>query len=98
MQSKKKSKKAILKEVVKHVDIKKINSTQIIDAMRDMSFTSRDTASAADILNMMISDKGCTIFLTLAGSTSAGGCMQVYVDMVKAQHDRCDCRHRGVNR
>jgi deoxyhypusine synthase len=31
----------------------------------------------------MIKDKGCTIFLTLAGSTSAGGCMQVYVDMVK---------------
>jgi deoxyhypusine synthase len=31
----------------------------------------------------MINDKGCTVFLTLAGSTSAGGCMQVYVDMVK---------------
>ena len=51
--------------------------------MRDMSFTSRDTASAADILNRMIREKGCTVFLTIAGSTSAGGCMQVYVDMVK---------------
>lgn len=79
----KKTKKSILKEQVKHIDIKAINSTKIIDAMRDMSFTSRDTAAAADILNMMIKDKGCTIFLTLAGSTSAGGCMQVYVDMVK---------------
>ncbi|NTV83528.1 MAG: deoxyhypusine synthase, partial [Bacteroidales bacterium] len=38
---------------------------------------------AADILQRMINDKGCSIFLTLAGSTSAGGCMQVYVDMVK---------------
>ena len=79
----KKSKKSILKEQVKHIDIKAINTTKIIDAMRDMSFTSRDTATAADILNMMIKDKGCTIFLTLAGSTSAAGCMQVYVDMVK---------------
>jgi len=79
----KKSKKSILKEQVKHIDIKAINPTKIIDAMRDMSFTSRDTATAADILNMMIKDKGCTIFLTLAGSTSAGGCMQLYVDMVK---------------
>ena len=79
----KKSKKSILNEQVKHIDIKAINSTKIIDAMRDMSFTSRDTASAADILNMMIRDKGCTIFLTLAGSTSAAGCMQVYVDLVK---------------
>jgi deoxyhypusine synthase len=49
-----------------------------------MSFTSRDTAAAADILNRMIKDKGCTIFLTIAGSTSAAGCMQVYVDMVKS--------------
>jgi len=80
----KKTKKSILKEQVKHIDIKAINSTKLIDAMRDMSFTSRDTAAAADILNMMIKDKGCTIFLTLAGSTSAGGCMQVYVDMVKS--------------
>ena len=79
----KKSKKSILKEQVKHIDIKSIDSTMIIDAMRDMSFTSRDTASAADILNLMINDKGCTVFLTLAGSTSAAGCMQVYVDMVK---------------
>jgi deoxyhypusine synthase len=79
----KKSKKSILKEQVKHIDIKAINSSPIIDAMRDMSFTSRDTAGAADILNMMIREKGCTVFLTLAGSTSAGGCMQVYVDMVR---------------
>ena len=77
-------KKEILRNVVKHIDIKKINSVAIIDAMRDMSFTSRDTAEAADILNRMIRDKGCTIFLTLAGSTSAGGCMQVYVDMVRS--------------
>ena len=79
----KKSKKSILKEEVKHIDIKAIDTTALIDAMRDMSFTSRDTAGAADILNMMIADKGCTVFLTLAGSTSAAGCMQVYVDMVK---------------
>ena len=75
-------KKDFLKNPVKHFDIKKINAIPVIDAMRDMSFTSRDTAAAADILNRMIKDKGCTIFLTIAGSTSAGGCMQVYVDMV----------------
>jgi deoxyhypusine synthase len=79
----KKSKKAILQEQVRHIDIKAIDPTGIIDAMRDMSFTSRDTAAAADILNMMLRDMDCTIILTLAGSTSAGGCMQVYVDMVK---------------
>jgi deoxyhypusine synthase len=77
------NKSDLLKDVVQHFDIKAINTIPVIDAMRGMSFTSRDTAAAADILNRMINHKDCTIFLTLAGSTSAAGCMQVYVDMVK---------------
>ncbi|MBI5390536.1 deoxyhypusine synthase [Candidatus Woesearchaeota archaeon] len=76
-------KKALLKEVIKHVDITSFDSTKIISSMREMSFTSRDAARAADILNMMVTDKDCTVILTLAGSTSAGGCMQLYADMVK---------------
>jgi deoxyhypusine synthase len=71
------------KELIKHIDIASFDSTPVINSMRDMSFTSRDTANAADILDRMISDKDCTIMLTLAGSTSAGGCMQVYADMIK---------------
>ena len=47
-----------------------------------MSFTSRDTARAAAIYNEMLTDKDCSI-LTLAGSTSAGGCMDLYTDLVK---------------
>jgi deoxyhypusine synthase len=74
----------LLKEVVKHIDIKSFDATPIINAMRDMSFTSRDTANATDILIRMINEDECSIILTLAGSTSAAGCMQVYVDMVKA--------------
>jgi deoxyhypusine synthase len=73
----------LLKQTVEHIDIKSFDSAPIIDSMRKMSFTSRETAGAADILQRMIRDKDCTIILTLAGSTSAGGCMQVYVDMVK---------------
>lgn len=77
------TKKDILKNPVKHIDIKSFDSTKIIEAMRDMSFTARDTARAADILDMMVSDKNCTIILCIAGSTSAAGCMQIYADMVK---------------
>ena len=36
-----------------------------------------------NIYNEMLKDKDCTIFLTLAGSTSAAGCMHIYRDMVK---------------
>jgi deoxyhypusine synthase len=76
-------KKSLLSEVVKHVDIAAVDSTAIVDAMRGMSFASRETAHAADILQMMVNDTECTNILTLAGSTSAGGCMQVYADMVR---------------
>ena len=51
--------------------------------MKKMSFVSRETANAADIFNEMIKDKDCTNFLTLAGSTSAAGCMDIYRDMIK---------------
>ena len=51
--------------------------------MEKMSFVSRETANAANMFNQMIKDKNCTIFLTLAGSTSAAGCMHIYRDMVK---------------
>jgi deoxyhypusine synthase len=77
-------KKDLLKEPVKHIDIKSFDSSDIIEAMKDMSFAARDTAKAAEIFNTMINDKDCTIILCIAGSTSAAGCMQVYVDMVKS--------------
>ncbi|MBA7676187.1 Deoxyhypusine synthase-like protein [subsurface metagenome] len=72
-----------LKDPVKHIDIKSFDSTEIIEAMKDMSFTARDSAKAAEIFNEMINDEECTIILCIAGSTSAAGCMQVYADMVK---------------
>ncbi len=76
-------KKDLLSKEVKHIDITSFDSRKIISSMEKMSFVSRETANAANILNEMIKDKDCTIFLTLAGSTSAAGCMHVYRDMVK---------------
>jgi len=73
----------LLAKVVEHVDITAYDARPVIDAMRKMSFSSRDTARAADILNMALEDKACSPWLILAGSTSAAGCMHVYRDMVK---------------
>lgn len=77
------TKQDLLKETVKHVDVTAIDGTPMINAMRNMSFTSRDTARAADIYDEMITSPDCTIFLAMAGSTGAGGCMQVYADMIR---------------
>ena len=77
------SKKDFLKSPVEHIDITSFDSRKIIQSMKKMSFVSRETANAADIFNQMIKDKECSIFLTLAGSTSAAGCMHIYRDMIK---------------
>ena len=77
------NKKSLLNKPIEHIDIASFDARKIIDSMSKMSFTSRDTARAAEIYNEMIADKNCTIFLTLAGSTSAAGCMKLYTDLVK---------------
>ena len=77
------NKKSFLNKPVEHIDITKFDARDIIASMGKMSFTSRDTANASKIFNEMIEDKSCSIFLTLAGSTSAGGCMKLYSDLVK---------------
>ena len=77
------TKKNFLNKPVEHIDITSFDSRDIISSMQKMSFVSRETGNAASIFNEMLKDKNCTIFLTLAGSTSAAGCMNIYKDMVK---------------
>lgn len=76
-------KKELLNKPVQHIDIKAIDAVDIISAMKKMSFSARDLANAADIYDRMLREKNCVVMLTLAGSTSAAGCMQIYVDLVK---------------
>ena len=76
-------KKDFLKSPVRHIDITSFDATPIVEAMRGMSFTARDLAAAADLYDRMLAEKRCGIILTIAGSTSAAGCMQIYVEMVK---------------
>ena len=76
-------KKDFLNTPVEHIDITSFDSRNIISSMEKMSFVARETANAANIFNEMIKDKDCTVFLTLAGSTSAAGGLDVYRDMVK---------------
>jgi deoxyhypusine synthase len=73
----------LLSKTVEHIDIKSFDARPIVDAMKKMSFTSRDLGRAAEIYNQMLADKDCSIILVIAGSTSAGGCMDLYADLVK---------------
>ena len=79
----------LLSTEVEHIDITSFDARPIIESMGKMSFTSRDLARATGIYNQMLSDPDCTIFLVIAGSTSAGGCMDAYAEMV--QSNMVDC-------
>lgn len=74
---------ALLSQTVEHIDVSTFDARPIVDAMGRMSFTARDTARAARILDLMLRDPGCAVILSLAGSTSAGGCLHVWRDMVR---------------
>ena len=87
--AKKLTKKDLLKEPIEHIDITKLRATPLMNSYAKMSFSARDLARAAEIYNKMLGDKNCSVWLTLAGSTSAAGCMQVYVDLVK--NNMIDC-------
>jgi deoxyhypusine synthase len=74
----------LLSTTVEHIDITKFDARPIVEAMGKMSFTSRDLARATGIYNQMLEDPNCTIFLVIAGSTSAGGCMDLYAELVRS--------------
>src|SRR3954465_15460233 len=74
----------LLSSPIEHIDITKFDARPIIDSMGKMSFTSRDLARATGIYNQMLEDKDCSIFLVIAGSTSAGGCMDLYAELVRS--------------
>ena len=73
----------LLANEVEHIDIKSFDARPIVDAMKKMSFTSRDLGRATEIYTLMLADPDCSIILVIAGSTSAGGCMDLYADLEK---------------
>src|ERR671919_1746601 len=75
----------LLATPIEHIDITKFDARPIIDSMGKMSFTSRDLARATNIYNTMLEDPACSIILVVAGSTSAGGCMDLYAELVKSK-------------
>jgi deoxyhypusine synthase len=77
------NKNQYLSRTVEHIDITTFDATRIIEAMDKMSFSAREVARGAAIYLKMLGDPDCTIILTIAGSTGAGGCMQIFADMVK---------------
>jgi deoxyhypusine synthase len=79
------AKKDFLKKdkLVEHIDIKKINTIELIEAMGKTAFQARNLHRAADIYDRMLKDKECSVILTLAGSLFSAGLKNIVVDMIR---------------
>jgi deoxyhypusine synthase len=77
------TKKELLSRPVKHIDITGFDGRAIIDSYRDMAYSSRTLAQAADIYSMMLKDKDCAVIVTLAGSLISAGLKKALITMVE---------------
>ncbi len=71
------------KKLVEHIDIKKLDVVNLVDAMGKTPFQARNLNRAANIYVQMLKDKGCSVFLTLAGSLFSAGMKNIVVDMIQ---------------
>ena len=67
------TKQELLSTPIRHIDIAQYNVVSLVDAMASMAYTSRDTARAASIYEMMLRDTDCGVILCLAGSLISAG-------------------------
>ncbi len=77
-------KRDLLQNVVRHLDIKKVDVVPLVDMMADTAFSARDLARAGRIFDRMIRDADGGVILTLAGSVVSAGQRQVVVDLLRS--------------
>jgi deoxyhypusine synthase len=77
------TKKELLTTPIQHIDIAAYNVVPLVDAMASMAYTSRDTARAAAIYEMMLRDTECGVILCLAGSLISAGLQKLFVDLIR---------------
>ncbi len=68
--------------IVKHIDIKAFDTTELVNQMGDTAYQARNLHRASKIFEMMQSDKDCCVYLTLAGSLISAGMKDIVVELM----------------
>src|SRR3954465_4348939 len=77
------TKEELLSKPIQHVDVKSFDARPVIDSYRQMAYSSRTPAPAADIFSRMLADTECAVILTLAGSLVSAGLKRVFIDLLE---------------
>lgn len=76
------TKEQLLAKEISHIDITQFNTVALVEAMRETAFQGRNLARAAEIYDLMLRDKDCSIILCLAGSLVSAGMKQIVIDLI----------------
>src|SRR5438874_9390584 len=77
------TKQELLSTPIRHIDIKKYDVIELVDAMRHTAFSARDLNRAAEIYVRMLEDRECGVILCLAGSLISAGLKNIFVEMIR---------------
>ncbi|GJQ30144.1 MAG: deoxyhypusine synthase-like protein [Phycisphaerae bacterium] len=82
------TKQELLSRPIEHIDITKFDARGVVKSYRDMAYSARTLANAADIYSMMLKDKECAVILTLAGSLISAGLKKAIITLL--EHNMVD--------
>ena len=89
MKTAKWTKQDLLSRPVVHIDPTRFDARPIIDSYRQMAYSSRTLAQAADIYSRMLADTDCAVILTLAGSLISAGLKKAVITLL--ENNMVDC-------
>jgi deoxyhypusine synthase len=78
----------LLANPIRHVDITGFDARPVVESYRDMAYSARTLARAADIYSRMLADTECAVIVTLAGSLVSAGLKKALMTLV--EHNMID--------
>ncbi len=73
----------LLDRPVEHIDVTAFDGSAVVDSFRNAAFQARNLAEASDIFAAIMSDRDCTVILTLAGSLVSAGLKEALLTLVE---------------
>jgi deoxyhypusine synthase len=68
---------------IEHLKVKKdMKVSELVNEMKKTGFGARKIGEASEIMNKMFGDKGCTVFLGLAGAMVPAGMKEIIIDLL----------------